>query len=110
MTSPGGEMLESVAGLEGVRLAVIGDVMVDVWLEGPVRRVSPEAPVPVVELTATRRRLGGAANVAAVIGSLGGSASVLGLVGDDGEVIEQRFLTQVVEIVDLDFHGEGPRW
>jgi len=84
MTSPGGEMLESVAGLEGVRLAVIGDVMVDVWLEGPVRRVSPEAPVPVVELTATRRRLGGAANVAAVIGSLGGSASVLGLVGDDG--------------------------
>ena len=84
MTSSDYEMLDLVDDLEGRRLAVVGDVMLDVWLEGPVKRVSPEAPVPVVELASTRQRLGGAANVAAVIGALGGSASVLGLVGDDG--------------------------
>ena len=72
-----------VARLRGHRVLVVGDLMIDEYLKGDVTRISPEAPVPVLEVRATERRLGGAANTAANIARLGGDATVLGVVGDD---------------------------
>ena len=64
-------------------ILVVGDVMLDRYLWGTVSRISPEAPVPVIELSGESTRLGGAANVATNIVSLGAKARVLGVVGDD---------------------------
>jgi D-glycero-beta-D-manno-heptose-7-phosphate kinase len=67
----------------GKRIAVVGDLMVDRYYWGAVRRVSPEAPVPVVEVETESVRLGGAANVANNICSLGGVPVVMGIIGND---------------------------
>jgi D-glycero-beta-D-manno-heptose-7-phosphate kinase len=65
------------------RLLVVGDLMLDQFIWGRVERISPEAPVPVVQVTAESIHLGGAANVAANIRDLGGRADVIGVVGAD---------------------------
>lgn len=62
---------------------VIGDLMVDQYIEGTVERISPEAPVPVVEVSKEYLLLGGAANVANNISSLGGKVFVTGIIGED---------------------------
>jgi D-beta-D-heptose 7-phosphate kinase/D-beta-D-heptose 1-phosphate adenosyltransferase len=67
-----------------VRLLVVGDVMLDQFIRGRVSRISPEAPVPVVQVTGETFHLGGAANVAANVRALGGRASIVGVVGADG--------------------------
>jgi D-glycero-beta-D-manno-heptose-7-phosphate kinase len=67
----------------GKRIAVLGDLMLDRYYWGAVQRVSPEAPVPVVEVESESIRLGGAANVASNIQSLGGEPILVGLVGND---------------------------
>lgn len=66
-----------------VRVLVIGDVMLDVYLRGGASRISPEAPVPVVHIRGESRALGGAANVAANVVSLGASCVLGGCIGDD---------------------------
>ncbi len=72
-----------VEALRGHRVLVIGDLMIDEYLRGDVHRISPEAPVPVLDLRATEHRLGGAANTAANLQRLGAIATVIGVVGDD---------------------------
>lgn len=67
----------------GVRLLVVGDVMLDRYWFGEVSRISPEAPVPVVKVERQEERLGGAANVARNATALGGATSLLSVVGDD---------------------------
>ena len=67
------------------KILVVGDVMLDEFLFGEVSRISPEAPVPVVEILKETFRLGGAANVAQNIRALGGHPVLLGIVGDDSE-------------------------
>jgi rfaE bifunctional protein kinase chain/domain len=67
----------------GKRIAVVGDLMVDRYYWGTVSRVSPEAPVPVVDVVSESVRLGGAANVANNILSLGGRPHLVGLIGSD---------------------------
>lgn len=67
----------------GTTMLVIGDVMVDAYLWGRVDRISPEAPVPVVQVTRRSARLGGAANVALNARALGAKAIVATVVGDD---------------------------
>lgn len=67
----------------GVRLLVVGDIMLDRYWFGDVSRISPEAPVPVVKVERSEERLGGAANVARNATSLGGATSLLSVVGDD---------------------------
>jgi D-beta-D-heptose 7-phosphate kinase/D-beta-D-heptose 1-phosphate adenosyltransferase len=69
--------------MRGRRVLVIGDVMLDQFLWGRVARISPEAPVPVVEIASETFHLGGAANVASNVRALGGEAIVAGVVGDD---------------------------
>jgi D-beta-D-heptose 7-phosphate kinase/D-beta-D-heptose 1-phosphate adenosyltransferase len=66
-----------------IRVLVIGDVMLDRYVEGTVRRISPEAPVPVVHVTRERVALGGAANVAAGVAALGAGCALVGAAGDD---------------------------
>lgn len=65
------------------RILVVGDVMLDHYMWGSVTRISPEAPVPVVNVTKETMLLGGAANVVNNIRSLGGDVSVCGAVGGD---------------------------
>ena len=67
----------------GLRVAVVGDLMLDVYLVGAVSRISPEAPVPVVHVTEEWTALGGAANVAANVAALGAGCEVVGYVGMD---------------------------
>ena len=68
---------------EGVRILVVGDVMLDRYWFGEVHRISPEAPVPVLKVSHVDERPGGAANVARNIAALGGQATLLSVVGDD---------------------------
>lgn len=67
----------------GIRVLVIGDIMLDVYLRGGATRISPEAPVPVVRVTEEDYALGGAANVATNVVALGASCSIIGCVGAD---------------------------
>lgn len=75
------ELLEA---MRGRRIVVYGDVMLDEFVWGEVSRISPEAPVPVVDVRRESIRLGGAANVLANLCALGAAARVVGVVGADG--------------------------
>ena len=76
---------------EKAKILVVGDVMLDRYWQGDVSRISPEAPVQVVNVRQIEERVGGAGNVALNINALGGSAKLLGLVGNDeaAEIIEK---------------------
>jgi D-beta-D-heptose 7-phosphate kinase/D-beta-D-heptose 1-phosphate adenosyltransferase len=90
-----------VTALPGKRVLVIGDVMLDEYIWGEVRRISPEAPVPVVE---ARRRTyipGGAANTAANVVSLSGQAMLGGVVGRDHQASRLSEALQVGGIESL---------
>ncbi len=65
------------------RLLVVGDVMLDRYWFGDTNRISPEAPVPVVQVGKIDERLGGAANVARNVAALGARTTILGVIGDD---------------------------
>ncbi|HCZ48731.1 MAG TPA: D-glycero-beta-D-manno-heptose-7-phosphate kinase [Gammaproteobacteria bacterium] len=69
--------------LAGLRVLVIGDAMLDRYWHGAVDRISPEAPVPVVAVSSSEERLGGAANVARNVVALGGRARLLAVAGRD---------------------------
>src|SRR5256885_93068 len=64
-------------------IVVVGDVMLDEFLWGEVTRISPEAPVPVVDIRRESTHLGGAANVLANLVALNAKACVVGIVGND---------------------------
>lgn len=76
-------MIDGVARFGQARIMIFGDVMLDRFVWGRVRRISPEAPVPVVEVERETHMLGGAANVAHNVVALGGRASICGVVGED---------------------------
>jgi D-glycero-beta-D-manno-heptose-7-phosphate kinase len=68
-----------------LKIAVVGDMMLDCYFRGDVKRISPEAPVPVVEVGNEFYRFGGAANVALNIHNLGGKPFPIGVIGNDNE-------------------------
>ncbi len=70
---------------DGLRVLIVGDVMVDSYILGKVERVSPEAPVPVVDVTGMDSRLGGAGNVALNIKAMGGIPIICSVIGKDKE-------------------------
>lgn len=74
---------EIIEKMKGRNIAVVGDVMLDRYFWGSVSRVSPEAPVPVVDIENETYHLGGAANVAANLKSLGIEPYLCGTIGDD---------------------------
>ncbi len=90
---------ELLGNFNGKRIAVVGDLMLDRYYWGSVHRVSPEAPVPVVEVDTESVRFGGAANVANNIQALGGRAYLVGLVGDDhpGSMFRRMLTDQGLE-------------
>lgn len=76
-------LLEAVNRFASCRLLVVGDIMLDQFVWGEVSRISPEAPVPVVEVQDETMLLGGAANVANNLRALGGGVVLGGMIGDD---------------------------
>src|SRR5205085_4706457 len=78
-----GRANEIVAAMRDRTVVVFGDVMLDEFVWGDVTRISPEAPVPVVDIRRESVHLGGAANVLANLRSLGARAAVVGVVGSD---------------------------
>lgn len=72
-----------VAAIRGARILVVGDLMLDEYIWGEVNRISPEAPVPVVDVRERTALAGGAANAAAGVVALGGSALLAGVIGAD---------------------------
>ena len=77
--------IEKLNKIADIRVLLFGDFMVDKYIHGKVSRISPEAPVPVLEVTARQTKLGGAGNVVNNIMTLGASVRVLGCVGDDAD-------------------------
>ncbi len=77
------EYKKILAAMAGIRLAVVGDSMVDRFVWGKVERISPEAPVPVVRVEDETLKLGGAANVAANIQALGAKVVLCSIHGQD---------------------------
>jgi D-beta-D-heptose 7-phosphate kinase/D-beta-D-heptose 1-phosphate adenosyltransferase len=117
------------------RLLVVGDVMLDSYWQGPVHRISPEAPVPVVRVENEEARIGGAGNVALNAAVLGADTYLLGLAGGDAtaDQIEQlltaqqvqcqlqrvpgsktitklRILSRNQQLIRLDFEDDFPNW
>jgi D-beta-D-heptose 7-phosphate kinase/D-beta-D-heptose 1-phosphate adenosyltransferase len=78
-----GSAVDVVRGIPGLRALVVGEAMLDTWLEGEATRLCKEAPVPVVREASTTRCAGGAANTAANLAALGAEVSFVSLVGPD---------------------------
>ena len=76
-------LLQLKKNFKGKRIAIIGDMMLDIYFWGDVKRISPEAPVPVLEVENEFYRFGGAANCALNIASLGGISEPIGVIGYD---------------------------
>ena len=87
-------LLEWVRRFEGVKLMVVGDLIVDEYIWGNVQRISPEAPVPVVHVRDEGLKLGGAANVVNNLKALGADVLVCGVAGDDAH---GRWLKEAIE-------------
>jgi rfaE bifunctional protein kinase chain/domain len=85
-------------------LLVVGDVMLDRYWFGDSDRISPEAPVPVVQVAKVDERLGGAANVARNVAALGANTTILGVIGEDeagtriGELLQQSGVNSQLEV------------
>ncbi|MFL0161300.1 bifunctional heptose 7-phosphate kinase/heptose 1-phosphate adenyltransferase [Aquirufa salirivi] len=81
-------------GFDQLQVLVIGDLMIDAYTWGKVSRISPEAPVPVVQVIKKEARLGGAGNVVMNIASLGAKPWVVSVVGDDEAGAQLKFLLE----------------
>lgn len=77
-----------------MKVAVIGDVMLDTYWWGNVERISPEAPVPVVAVNKREKRIGGAGNVALNVQALGANVTMITILGDDEDGVQLRQLLQ----------------
>jgi D-glycero-beta-D-manno-heptose-7-phosphate kinase len=80
-----------INGFKDKNILIVGDMILDRYILGKVNRISPEAPVPVVDVTSESYMLGGAANVANNIIALGGNVTVSGVIGKDrpGDVVRE---------------------
>ena len=82
---PKEEIKKLFESFNGKRILIIGDVMLDLYLNGKVDRISPEAPVPIVAVKERFARLGGAANVAQNIKALGAEPVLCSVIGEDAK-------------------------
>lgn len=84
-------LIEKVTLFKGKKILVLGDVGVDEYIMGAVKRISPEAPVPVLEVENEDKRLGLAANVAQNVVSMGGEVKLVSVIGSDSgaEILQQ---------------------
>jgi D-beta-D-heptose 7-phosphate kinase/D-beta-D-heptose 1-phosphate adenosyltransferase len=89
--------------LAEVRVLCIGDVMLDRFVSGQVKRISPESPVPVLSISGTQSFPGGAANVARNVASLGGKCRVVSVVGQDPVADELRRILGGIDGISCEF-------
>lgn len=89
-----------VGSFKDKKILIIGDLILDRYIFGKVNRISPEAPVPVVEVVSESFLLGGATNVASNIVALGGRASIAGIIGKDnaGRIIRDLLTDRNVDV------------
>ena len=97
----------TVPDFSSLKVLTVGDLMLDEYWFGPTERISPEAPVPVVNISGAEARAGGAANVASNLAQLGAQASVIGIAGNDANrdrlaalLDEQGIDAELVESAD----------
>lgn len=98
-----------IESMRGRAVAVVGDVMLDRFVWGKVSRISPEAPVPVVEIERESFHLGGAANVARNLQSLGAEPLLLGVVGEDVPAESLRSTLRARGLADDSLLSDGER-
>jgi len=87
-------LFEIFNSFNDLKIIIVGDVMIDSYVWGTVERISPEAPVPVVNVRKQERRLGGAANVALNVQALGASPILCSVIGDDEDANSLEKLLQ----------------
>lgn len=86
---------DAFEAFNGLKIMVVGDVMIDSYILGTVSRISPEAPVPIINLNKQEDRLGGAANVALNLVALGVQTEIVSVVGkDDASKTMKRLLDE----------------
>ena len=95
--------------LSRVRVLCVGDVMLDRFIAGQVKRISPESPVPVLSVSGTHSFPGGAANVARNVASLGGTCTLVSVVGQDAVAGELRQALQAIPGIRCEFHASAGR-
>ena len=100
---------EITLGFADKNVLVVGDLMLDTYLWGEINRVSPEAPVPIVEVDKIEHNPGGAANVALNLASLGCKVSLIGLIGKDVEGTILKDLLEQQNIIYTDLMESGSR-
>lgn len=93
-----------------LNVLIIGDVMVDEYVTGKVSRISPEAPIPVLNYGAVERIAGGASNVAHNVSKLGSTVTMLGVIGDDpaGEWLKKHLEGRQINTVGLVVENDRP--
>ena len=93
------QLPELFEAFNGKRVLVVGDVMTDAYINGQVNRMSPEAPVPVVDLQTQEQRIGGAGNVALNLIALGAKALLASVIGQDaaGQELQQMLTSAGIQ-------------
>jgi D-beta-D-heptose 7-phosphate kinase/D-beta-D-heptose 1-phosphate adenosyltransferase len=101
-------LLKTVTNLGSPKVLVVGDFMLDVYIYGDAMRISPEAPVPVLKVSKTEYRCGGAGAVAADLAALGARAYCLGVIGNDrnSEILREKLSETGADITGL-FEAAG---
>ena len=93
--------------LSKAKVLVVGDIMLDQYWLGDSARISPEAPVPIVNIQEMSNRLGGAANVAMNVSALGASVTLIGIVGNDDNADKLETLLQSTSIYSKIFRRDN---
>jgi D-beta-D-heptose 7-phosphate kinase/D-beta-D-heptose 1-phosphate adenosyltransferase len=96
-------LLKAIKNLGSPKVLVVGDFMLDVYIYGDAEKISPEAPVPVLKISETEHRCGGAGSVTANLAALGAKAYCLGIIGDDqdSEILKTKLTEAGVNIDGL---------
>ncbi len=92
--------MKILGGFKNINVLIVGDVMLDRFWWGSVERISPEAPVPILNLNKTTLAAGGAANVAANVKGLGANPFLVGLIGSD---LEAKLFSEVLSTKNISF-------
>lgn len=103
-------LIDSLPRMKGKKILIVGDIGLDEYVLGSVRRISPEAPVPILEVESEDKRLGLAANVSQNVVSLGGHALTVGVVGHDAgaEMLKGMFQSAGVSWEGVIVDGQRP--
>ncbi len=97
------QLLQTIGNLGTPRILIAGDYMLDVYVYGDATRISPEAPVPILRVTQTESRCGGAGSVAADLAALGATPVCIGVVGEDahGDLLKERLAAAGADVAGL---------